>query len=82
LPSGAIQEGNGKNGRASLTLKPVNGADITKDAPAAPKAQPLPLQPAAKATAPVKAKAESKKQAPAKPDVKADAGSKPATKAN
>ena len=32
LPAGAIQEGKGKNGRASLTLKPVSGADITKDA--------------------------------------------------
>jgi D-alanyl-D-alanine carboxypeptidase len=31
LPSGAIENGKDKKGRASLTLKPVSGADITKD---------------------------------------------------
>jgi D-alanyl-D-alanine carboxypeptidase len=33
LPSGAIEDGKGKKGRASLTLKPVSGSDITKDSP-------------------------------------------------
>jgi D-alanyl-D-alanine carboxypeptidase len=33
LPSGAIEDAKDKNGRASLSLKPVGGADITKDAP-------------------------------------------------
>jgi D-alanyl-D-alanine carboxypeptidase len=33
LPSGAIEDAKGKKGRASLTLKPVGGSDITKDSP-------------------------------------------------
>jgi D-alanyl-D-alanine carboxypeptidase len=39
IPAGAIEEGKGKNGRSSLSLKPVNGADVTRDAPA--KAKPV-----------------------------------------
>jgi D-alanyl-D-alanine carboxypeptidase len=85
LPAGAIEEGKGKsgiagkNGRASLSLKPVSGADITKDSSSAAK------PPAAKAAVtPVKAKVEPKKPAKpeAKPDVKADAAGRPATKTN
>jgi len=80
LPAGAIEDGKdkagiaGKNGRATLSLKPVSGADITKDSSPAAKSQP----PAS--VAPAKAKADGKK--PVKPDVKADADAKPATKAN
>jgi D-alanyl-D-alanine carboxypeptidase len=77
LPEAAIQEGKGigkgKNGRASVTLKPISGADVTKEKSAdKPLAAPLKLQPPS-----AKSKPEQKK-----PAAKAEATAKPASKAN